>query len=475
MIILILVIGLILRLINLNQSLWLDEAISTLAARDYSYYGIAFDFLKIDNHSPGFYLLLKLWGETFGFTDWILRILPVLLGVGLIFITYRIASTLSKDSKLPLIAALLISTSPLLIYYSQEIRMYILITLLAALQVYVFQNLIFKQTNYKWIAFSLINCLLFFTDYITVFLFPIFFIYPLIKKDYKVLTKVFLSFIPLGILFILWFPMFNEQLLKNKEIVSSFPGWQYIVGGATLKNLAVIWMKFILGRISFEPKIIYYCLIAAGSIPVLSSLSMASKSLRKHLIIWLWLIVPVVLGFTFSFVLPVFNYFRFIYVLPAMLILVALGISQIQSSKIKNLLICTILLTNLIGLLIYYLDPAQSRENWKQAVARIEETAAPTDLVVFEFYDAVAPYRWYSNNKVDVIGATDSYFANREKTYQKLEPKLENKTRIYHFEYLRDLTDPERVVEQKLTEEGFKKGEILTNFHNIGHVSIWNK
>lgn len=475
MIVLILILGLVLRLINLNQSLWLDEAISALAARDLSYFDITFNFLKIDNHPPLFYLLLKLWGQIFGFSDWVLRILPVLLGVGVIYLVYKITRTLSKNYRLTMIAAVLTSTSPLLIYYSQEIRMYILITLFASIQILIFQIIIYKGNRWKWGLFSLLNCLLFFSDYITVFLFPVFFLYPVLKKDRNLLLKVLLSFLPLIILFVFWFPTFNEQLIKNKEIVSSFPGWQYIVGGATFKNLAVAWMKFILGRISFEPKILYYGLVGVGSIPFIICIYKTSRVFKKYLLIWLWLIIPIALGFLFSLIIPVFNYFRFIYVLPAFLILTATGIFEFKSNHIKNLLIGLILFVNITGLLIYYIDPAQSRENWRQAVSLIEANAKSSDLVIFEFYEPVAPFLWYSKGKVDLIGGTDSYFAERTKTYQKLDPALMGKTRVYHFEYLRDLTDPQKLIEQRLEESGFKKGKVLNDFKNIGQVSIWEK
>ena len=473
MIILILILGLILRLINLNQSLWLDEAISAFAARDFSYFGIAFDFFKIDNHPPLFYLLLKLWGQTFGFTDWILRILPVALGVGIIYVVNKITLKISDNSKLALVTGIFTATSPLFVYYSQEVRMYILIISLASLQIWVFLELLKREKKLGWTLFSLLNCLLFFSDYITIFFFPVFLLYPIIKNDNKLLLKILLSFIPLGILFIFWLPIFNEQLIKNKEIVASFPGWQFIVGGATFKNLAVTWMKFVVGRISFEPKLIYYALVGVGSIPIMISLYLAFKQFKKYLIIWLWFIVPVTSGFLFSLIIPVFNYFRFIYVLPAFLILISLGIFQIKKIVLRNLLVGLILLTNVIGLSIYYFDPAQSRENWRQVVDFLENNPAPSDLAVFEFYEPVAPFKWYSKKRIDAIGANDSYFANKNKTNKKMEPALVGKTRVYHFEYLRDLTDPQRFVEEELQSEGFREGQIFNNFYNIGQVSIW--
>ncbi len=464
--------GLILRVLYLNQSLWLDEAISVLAARDFSYYGIIFDFLRIDNHPPLFYLLLRFWGSIFGFTDLALRFLPVILGVLLIYPIYRITENITANKNSAFVAALLTATSPILVYYSQEIRMYILITLLCALQIYL---ITLKKDNLsKWILISLVNCLLFFSDYITVFFFPVLILYPLILKDFNLLRKIILSLIPLGVLFTFWFPQFNQQIIKNNELVSLFPKWEAVIGGASIKNLIIAWAKFILGRISFEPKLFYYGLVGIFSLPVLAGIYNAARNVKKYLLIWLWFIFPVISGFLFSFYIPVFNYFRFIFVVPALLILIALGLRDMKRN-IMRLVLGLIVLGNIIGLSIYYFDPSQQRENWRQAVSFIEQNAKFDDIVIFEFREEVAPYRFYKKNIVDSTGALDSYTANRQKTENKLMQNIQNKNGIFYFEYLRDLSDPERIVEQKLQSEGFNKKDVYNDFHNIGQVTYWHK
>lgn len=471
---LIILLGLILRVISLNQSLWLDEAISAIAARDFSYSGIIFDFLKIDNHPPLFYLALKLWGQIFGFVDTNLRILSVLLGLAVIPTVYKISLNLLRDKRRSLAAAFLTAASPLLIYYSHEVRMYMLITFLTSLQILIFSEILKKEAIWKWILFSAVSCLLFFSDYITIFLFPVFLIYPLIFKKARLLKRVLLSLVPLFILFVFWYPFFSRQLAINKNLIDIFPGWKEIIGGATFKNLAVFWMKIVLGRISFEPKILYYTLVAVFSIPLLAGLHSAFKDRMKNMLLILWFLIPVVLGFSVSFIIPVFNYFRFIYVVPALLILTTIGIFK-YSTTVRYIILAAVVLGNIIGLSIYYLDPSQQRENWKQVVDFIEKAAGENDLIVFEFHEPFAPYRFYSSNKIDAIGATDYYFADKIKTEQKLKLNLEGKNGVYYFEYLRDLSDPQRFVEQTIGAEGFKKGKIFNNFYNIGQVSFWSR
>ena len=52
MIFLILILAALLRLIHLDQSLWLDEAISALAARDFTYTGIVFEVFDTNPKNP---------------------------------------------------------------------------------------------------------------------------------------------------------------------------------------------------------------------------------------------------------------------------------------------------------------------------------------------------------------------------------------------------------------------------------------
>ena len=144
MIVWVLILGLVLRLVVINQSLWLDEAIGAVAVKNYSYKGIVSVFLKNDNHPPLYYLTLKFWTDIFGYSELAMRSLSVIFGVGTIFLTYKIAQKVSTNRLFAPLAVLLITTSQLHIYYSQEARMYSMAAFVAALSIYYFLDLIKK-------------------------------------------------------------------------------------------------------------------------------------------------------------------------------------------------------------------------------------------------------------------------------------------------------------------------------------------
>ena len=116
------IVGLLLRLYNLGgNSLWLDEA-STLGFARQSFVGIWESTAGGEFNPPLFY-----WLEhgmlVFGESEFVLRLLPALLGILTIPVVYFIGKEF-KNRDVGLIAAALLTFSPFHIFYSQEARAY---------------------------------------------------------------------------------------------------------------------------------------------------------------------------------------------------------------------------------------------------------------------------------------------------------------------------------------------------------------
>ncbi|MBN1657988.1 MAG: glycosyltransferase family 39 protein [Anaerolineae bacterium] len=114
------------------QPLWWDEGWSV-------YFAVAdvpemMRLTAVDIHPPLYYLLLHAWVSLFGPSVLSVRFLSVLIGVAAVPLIYMVGRRL-VDRRLGAATALLLTFSPLHIYYSQEVRMYGLVTLagLAAL------------------------------------------------------------------------------------------------------------------------------------------------------------------------------------------------------------------------------------------------------------------------------------------------------------------------------------------------------
>jgi uncharacterized membrane protein len=355
---LILFLSLILRLISLNQSLWLDEATTALVSK-MSLADLITKFMPGDFHPPLYYLLMKGWGSLFGTSEIFLRIPSVIFGVLTIYFIYLIAKKIF-DLKTAVVASVLAATSGLLIYYSQETRMYSLAALLVTMLVYFF-------LKRRWILFSIIIPILGMTDYMALLVIPVFLIFS--GENRK---KVLLSFIPSVLVFTFWAPVFLKQIMGGFGVGGS--NWWNILGILSLKNLGLIPVKFILGRISFDNKILYAA-ISTVSVLLYSYFLVAGRPLKKAAskLMLGWLIVPILLGIIISIKIPVLYYFRFLFCLPALYILVARGIRSF-SGKLYLLFLSAAILINISSSLLYLFDGRFKRENWRGITGVIGES-----------------------------------------------------------------------------------------------------
>lgn len=466
MIFLTLILGFVLRLISLNQSLWLDEAIGALAIKNYSFLCI-FDFVKGDNHPPLYYLLLKAWSMIFGYSEVSLRFPSIVFGIAAIFLVYLIVKKLLKNEKLALITSLLLATSGLHIYYSQEARMYVLAAFFATLSIY-------SLVTNRFILFSFSILSLVATDYMPAFLLPAFFVYGFWEKKEKDWWKKFLlSFIPLAVFGILWLPILGAQSQGGRWLLSILPSWREVAGGATFKQLILFWSKFVFGRISLINKATYLLLVSLASIPALVGITLSLRNYRKLKLLVLWFFVPLALGFLASLAFPAFIYFRYIFILPAFYILIMFGLFSLKNKFLKYGLILTVLVLNLIGTVIYYVDSRQQREMWRQAVSFIEGGAKKDDIAILDYPEPFAPYRWYSKGKVIAVGVADSIFVDQTLTEKRTKEAIKGKNGIYYFEYLVDLTDPTRIVEKTIEKEGFEVSKVYADFVGVGQVKYF--
>jgi 4-amino-4-deoxy-L-arabinose transferase-like glycosyltransferase len=109
------------------RPLWWDEGWSLYFAKtDVS---SLLQLTAVDIHPPLYYLILKLWIGIVGPSPIAVRLFSVLVGTAAVPLLYATGRRLWGGTA-GLVAALLLAVSPLHIYYSQEVRMYGLVTLL---------------------------------------------------------------------------------------------------------------------------------------------------------------------------------------------------------------------------------------------------------------------------------------------------------------------------------------------------------
>lgn len=472
MIIFVLVIALLLRLINLNQSLWLDEAINVIFARSLTFKELVFNYSLGDFHPPLFHVLLKIWIISFGSSEIAVRSLSVILGTATVFTVYLIAKKLF-ESKTATISSLLMATSPLAVYYSQEARMYMLAAFTTSLSVYFFISILSRKTFLNLLGFIVFSSLMLYSDYLPYLMMPVYGLLLFINRR-KMPKGVITSFIPaLILIFILilpWLVIFPRQLNTGLSAAAASPAWAQVVGSSSLSSFLITFVKFTIGRISHDNNFVYALLFAPVAIYIifLFTLSLFRVSGTRSFLYY-WFFAPIILAFIISFFIPVFTYFRFIFVLPAFYLILSSAIVTLNSTKLVRLLLIPMLLVNLISTSIYYMNPKFHRENWRQATAFVHTQAKPRSVVLFESTYSLAPFDYYNKDKIKAYGALDSFSPDPSKVRQIVKENTKDTNQVFLFGYLAPITDPSGVLFQELTMQGFVNTET-SDVTGVGFV-----
>lgn len=468
----VLLIALILRFIGLDQSLWLDEGINVSFARSLSYHDLALNYSLGDFHPPLYHLILKAWITIFGSSEISIRTPSVIFGIGVVFITYLIAKKLFNN-KTGLIAAILVATAPLHIYYSQEARMYMLAAFFASLSLYFFVSLLQKDKLIYWIGFICSSALMLYCDYLPYLLIPTYFLYlAIFRKKFPMGT--IRSFVPAFLLVFLlilpWLLILPKQLQTGLSAKAASPAWSNVVGSADPKDLALTFVKFSIGRISNDNNLIYALLFLP--VGIYFSILFLISTLRlttTRSFLWFYLLLPILFAYIISFFIPVFSYFRLVFVLPAFYILLASAISNLNWTLPTRMFLAAALAINLTCTFIYYSNVKFQREDWKSATGYVKANATDKTIVLFESTYTVGPFDYYNDNYVQAKGALDSFNPKQEIVSANVKNLTENKSTVYLFQYLLPITDPQGYIFQSLVNEGFVNTKTK-DFPGVGFV-----
>jgi len=340
--------------------------------------------------------------------------------------------------------------NPLIVYYSQEARPYMMVTFTLTTALYylskILKNSKVSKLNINIVLFNVFLILSLFTFYGSIFLVIAFLILYLYKKQYKnLLICLFVVFFYL----LMISPLLYQQFTNAKVSLSSVTNWSLVLGKANMKNLLLIPIKFSIGRIDFYPKWLYYLIAGGWTIFILSQIAnLKSKNQNFNLKTWLLflLITPLILGFIVSFFTPLLQYFRFIYLIPIVAILLGLNI---------NTTIIRIIVTAgfLIFSFIYLLIPNFHREDWKSLTKSL-----PAKSVVYMIKSSSDPLLYY-NSKLVINELTG--FENLASLPNKIII-VPYTSEIYGYNY-----------QEKLLKKNYQLRKKIT-FRNL-YFEQWNK
>jgi uncharacterized membrane protein len=349
---LILLLALALRLPHMTSSLWLDESIQALALMGKM--GPLLEYALADFQPPLYHFILSAWTSLAGFSEFALRTPSLLAGLGTVYFATRLGEIIS-NKKVGATLGLLVATNPLLIYYSAEGRTYMMTTFFVTASFYYLFSLLKskKSSPHLPIYYSLYTILALWSSYLAWIIIFLQLAYLVSQKKWQLVRLTSLAFLSL----VPWIPSFIGSLGIGLSTMNNSPEWGRVVGGISAKAIALTWVKSAIGRISFVSQYLY-----AGITIFLAGLHalILRRVKGKFTLLILSIIGTILIASLISLVVPVYAYFRLLFLTPLFLTLLALGLTKLPRSVTT-----LVILLNLAFIFVFYLSPTFHHEEWR--------------------------------------------------------------------------------------------------------------
>lgn len=446
-IVVVLAVSTALRLIDLGQSLWLDEAIEWWAVKTFSLRQLLFGYMTGDFNPPAHHLLMWFWIRFFGDSEKILRIPSVLFGVGIIWFTYKITSTLAKKEEKEVnnwpflvcgISAVLAASSGLLVYYSQEARMYSMATFFVTSSIYFFLKHRQNPSHLRFVIYCLVFTAALYTHYLTWFLLPVFVFYG-IQYVFPLLFTI-----P-------WWPELLKQFQAGLSTARN-PVWAGL-GQVTPKQIGLIFVKFVTGRVPFPTSALFVVPTIVAVVLFWTMVWIGAQHLWKQKdansrLIVLWMFIPLAIGISVGFIIPIFSYFRFLFILPAAIVLASFGLARKRDFLepiVVFFLLCTV---------IYISGPIYNREDWKGLVKELHSHEMSSVVLM---YPAVRPPFDYYDRNASIVMDASALVANGETV---------STPSVWYISYAGDIFGTKKTVGSVLMTNGYSR-TFIRHFRGV--------
>lgn len=483
-----------------TQSLWNDEGTSVVLAQR----GLATitRLASQDIHPPLYYYLLHFWIALWGNSELAVRALSALVGTALVGLTYRLGRRW-LDPRLALVAALLSAVSPFQIYYSQEARMYIMVSLFGALSMWLYDHWLRhaglldgeRSTTLplweRWavrIGYLVASLAAVYSHY---FAFSV----ALAQNVGFVVWASALVRIP-------WlnksashrrdaWRLWGEWALLQAIVVlgyvpwlllswHSLSSWPAVSGSLSLGGLLIrVATDFTLGmtRADIAGTAARFAVGAHVLLALLGHWPRGRRGTNRRYplqaLLYLW--VPIATLFALSLQRPMYKPKFLLLATPAYYLLIARGVghvaewlervarSRAHGAPLHLIGVATrvALCLVLIGLVMpscanLYWDATTYRDDYRGIVAYIEATASPGDAILINAPSQIETVAYYYQGELPMVPLPRKRPPEREPTEAELAQLAEAHGRLYCIFWATDESDRERIMESWLDSHCFK-------------------
>ncbi len=418
---LLLLLGIGLRLWRLRwQPLWADEGYSAYFASEPL--GRMLQLTAHDIHPPLYYALLHGWLQLLqSTTPLVLRTFSILTVLpALLLFMYLSHSLFPHQPRRRLIALLLFGLNPLLLFYSQEVRMYgLALTLTLASTLCCWQALMGQPQHRRgwWLGYLLSAAASLYTLYYTAFLLIAQLLWAIfaLPRTTRSWRPLLVTQVGVGLLFLPWL------LYTATTLITYVDNKVQADQDVALSPLAYVGrhlLAFVAGHLTIPEPLAGLRWLGLGALLLLGGVTVWQQWSRRarhattgafapatdlqaaHQALTYWVAIPTLIAFLINLRFPFFpegGERLLLFVLPYFLLLVAAAIDQSwQRWRIGQIALVALLVAASAGIGSFYTQPRQQAADYRPLLRQIVQQGNDADTVLATFPWQVGLWRAYA-------------------------------------------------------------------------------
>lgn len=403
-----------------GQSLWRDEVDAVyFALRDLP--ETLSMFVAAAQNGPLYFLSLRPWFGLVGSSEFAVRFPSAAAGALSVVLLWKVACrlmplqpyvpqpvpsrlrTLQDGNSIALLAALFMALNPYQLWYSQEGKMYTIITCLMLFSSLLWLRGVERGGWPTWLGYLLVTSISIYTHLLMALVIPLHFIWffiawPQSKARWRgyfgALAGLTLPYLPM-----VWWqwamltanhPMTPFTFTPATDMLRTL---LFNHSRGFMPPTETVWMApiFFVGLVG----IVMGVSVLGGD----ASTGEQSMPRRRFLLLLSWLLIPILLIYAVSLRQPVFVDRYIIWIAPAAMMLLALGLGVLWRHALFALPVTLLLLLYISGFWLYagwQQKTSDIKYDLRSAVAYIEARREPDELLILQIPHMEYSYRYYS-------------------------------------------------------------------------------
>lgn len=391
------------------QSLWRDEVDAVYFALRPLHETLAM-FVQMAQNGPLFFASLRPWLQSVGSSEFALRFPSVVAGVLCAPLLWQVARKLlpARSAGAALLAALFLAVNPYQLWYSQEGKMYAIVTCLALAATWCWLVGIERGGWRPWLGYLVIVSAAIYTHLLMILLIPLHLLWfviawPQSKHHWKgatlALAGLTLPYLPMA-----WWQV--DMLLANDRRT----GFGFVALPEMLKTLLLNHTRGFMPSDELLWMAPIFFTGAAGLLLGVTELAgdaahqpLGLSGWRRFTLIVTWLFAPIILIWLLSLRQPVYTDRYVIWVAPAAMLILALGVQVVRHSmgrfSLPMALMLTIYLTGYALFAGAEQKSATIKYDLRGAIHYVSQRRVPDTLLILQIPHLEYAFRYYSSDQ----------------------------------------------------------------------------